>query len=921
MRFGESRSFLGIVHGSESARRKETAPRTFTRERAQDAAGGALVGAALGVAGAMLASGLAQNAKEAHEATDDAQASDPANAHDDTHDVLARGEGQMTPMASGARSDPEKIFPAGRRNKQQKTIRAKRAETVLKRPEDTVHDVTTEHSERERALLTIEGPLLSGQSGLSKLPRFPALVTLLVSDSARDVLLASVLAIDQCAEYLDVPQVTWLLGALFEEVRKGTASSGAAYARVVGRKKKLQNAAPGLESMDPHLASAARSPRGVLDTPLVETLRDSLKSTEAVREYVSALSASGVSVSFKRTYAIASVLEGLMSTPKSHDSTVLSLDRALAALASRCVDVPARDDSTLKELVRAGCSWLPETMAALVRKLVNDDKGYLSPADDASTIARHYELVTANEVTANDLDSIVIVRFMVAACADVDKRSLFHQNAHPHFRVQFEATAKSDDKAYVAESHLLLAEVDPSRYTYADLVGVLSSVAMDDLLPLWQRHPSVRAAIGNDNSLLETFLDHHADDFDKVICVSEDGSANGEWRSGAQVWLSKALESKVDGVSIALERAPVDAAKHFANKLQTMVLSRDASVPMARLAAVLGRLEVQAPRERSMPSGLLDALKESWEMAPSAVLDAARYWNVAGSDLFDLLVAGAKWGRYEHIRTMSNRLGPWTPDPSAWDSHARMVGAFFGLCPVADAAGGGNDVTQSTWVKRWYCSESGSHDDAIVALSAWKHREYLLTHYAADLRSRGFSGVHGILTVPGNGAPGTETSPSQMRAKQAELAMTTDVETLSRAIRATPYLVTLVGSDEPKLSELLSRVPECASSLDKAQREALGDRGRSSRVEPSGPEPQGVLGEADVSRMLSAAYIRHLRGEDVVGHVESVTQKLKDNVADHADKLVLEYNGLIEDTNRKWTVRFVAADTPRGSFGRRRRFI
>lgn len=878
------RSFLGIVHDSESARHKEPGPRAkFTKERAKDVAGGALLGVTVGVAGAMLATHLARSASDA--------------------ELDANVNEAMMANTSATKE--------------------------TKSPEDALHDISRDLGEREQALCGMERPLLRDRSGLSKLPRFPALVTLLVSESSRDVLLASVLAIDECAEHLDVPQTTWLVGALFDEVCKGTARSGAAYARVVARNRKLQNADPGLESMDPQLARVASTALGgFLGVALVEILRASLKSTEAVREYVSALSASGGSVSYERAYAIASVLEGLLEG--AYDSTVLSLDRALAAVALRCVDVPARDDSALGEMVRSGCSWLPETMAALVRKLVNDDKGYLSPADNASSIAGHY-----NAVRTDDLDDIVIVRFMVAACSTggrMQAETLFSADARTGLRQEFEKMREKmeGDRAYVAESFLLLAEVDPSGYTAVDLVGVLSSVAMDDLLPLWQRHPSVRAAIDNDNSLLTTFLDHHADDFDKVICVSENGSANGEWRSGAQVWLSKALEGRVDGVSIALERAPVDAAKHFANKLQTVVLSRDASVPMARLAAVLGRLDVQAPADRSMPSGLLDALKESWEMAPSAVLDAARYWNVAGGDLFDLLVAGAKWGRYEHIRTTSNRFGPWTPDPSAWDDHGRMVGAFFGLCAVAE--GGGNAVTHSPLVKRWYCSESGSHDDAIVALSAWKHRQFLERHYGDDLRRRGFSGVHGILTVPGNGAPGTETSPSQMRAKQAKLARTTDPETLSRAIRATPYLVTLVGSnDKSKLSELLSRVPECAASLDKAQREALGDRRRSSRVErsdpepqgPSGPEPQGVLGEADVSRMLSAAYIRHLRGEGGVSeYVDRVTGMAQQNerLRAHAAALILEYNKLL-DKSEKWTELLLTQDTPRFSYGSRRRFI
>jgi hypothetical protein len=373
----------------------------------------------------------------------------------------------------------------------------------------------------------------------------------------------------------------------------------------------------------------------------------------------------------------------------------------------------------------------------------------------------------------------------------------------------------------------------------------------------------------------------------------------------------------------------------------------------------------------------MKALHGAWERAPASVLDAAKYYNVGGKDLFDLLVAGAKWGRYEQISKMTNLFGDWTPSTESFtDTHARIVGAFFGLCERSEDS--------HSMALRWFCSESGSHDDAMVALVFKRKATDGAFGKALEFdRERGVSGIHGFLLVPGNGpieTKGWENEPRALHAEKVSLvsaACKTSPSDVVRAVRMTPWLVTFVDpSEAPMLMALVTLVPECAGFLDPAQLDALSTanwarlgfdvslavkaaglivasvqagsadaidasvyaalsdlpgliknrREAKSAVAEEDAEEGKEVGEADVRRMLSAAYTDQIRG---VARTETyirthVIDRMRPDMLELVTALINEYNGLL--VSRKmdvWAVPVLFVDTPRlvSLFGRKRQFV
>jgi hypothetical protein len=815
--------------------------------------------------------------------------------------------------------------------------------------------------------------------GISKLGHFPALVSLFVSKTSYDHLLRAVLEVEQCAVYLDVPQSTWLLHALFKGVCDGTAGSGAAYARVVARKRRLDVVEPGLGSMDAQLiASFLRSGRtslgALLSQSLEKILCHSLKSIEAVQEYISAISACGECASFTGVYAIARALTKFVNEPTY---TVVKLDRALAAVAERCEDVPARDEDTLNKLVELGLTALPETMAALVRKLVQGDKSYLQPEKDKK--GQH---IIADDIMALHEAGKVpsffhVARFMVPACAHLEATNLFGDATLVGFREEFEKLRKAYvDRAYVAELFVLLSaliEGEPGSLPLGDLTSVLKDIGTQDMLTLWKQHQLVRDALLLDADLLRSFLDGNESDFDQVICVRTQ-SSDRSWEQALLAWLSEALQAKkCDELSIAIERAPVSSVKSFAGVIQSAVRDRTPSIPMVRYCAVLGRVagRCNAHGAESERAAFLPVLKQAWEVAPSAVLDAAEYWGETGSELFDLLVAGARRGRYEEISKMTNRFGDWNParESLMGDPHEQIVGAFFGFCDRAKYDGG---VVVNPMRSRLFCSESGSNYDAMVSFSFWEPPK-IVARQGHTLHERGFSRIHGILLAVANGA----AWPSPSEAHQAAASAVDDSAPIevARAVRLTPYLVTFVDPKKvPFLMALVTVVPECAAFLDQAQRTAVkGDADYAGSLDEAvkvvgfmlgakaaeWPNPHelraqinaivlglqlsqkearvthsatgrptagpGELGNVDVRRMLSVAYMEHIRGTQAIAEraVVDLLRLLGDETKLLAGSLINEYNTLIQSRDSGsagWTLPMTnAADTPR--FGRRRLFV
>jgi hypothetical protein len=812
----------------------------------------------------------------------------------------------------------------------------------------------------------------------TKLVHFPALVSLF-RDRTAD-LLSAVLQVPQCAEYLDVPQTTLLLGALFDQVCAGTEGSGAAYARVVARKQRLELVPPGLRSMDPQLVSSfERGNPGLsaLHSHLHEVLRHSLKTEEAAREYIAAISACGECASFAGAYAIAQVVAGF---DKPYSYAALKLDRALAAVAGRCAGEPA-DASWIKGAVRMGITALPETMGALVKRYM--DANYRRPKRPNDDTTR----ILADDIGESDRLSVEkqireIARFVFCACDPVISHELLADNLFTQLVLKIpKHSEEHSDYAYVAESLVLRLSVTPltkaganrdlaiaEKDAQKELRHVLEGIGTADLLALWTQHPLVRSAIEG-TGLLKKMLNDHAQAFDKVISCKIDSD------SEIREWLKDALRSDASDVSIALERAPLESVEPFAGQVQSAIVAKDASIPMVRLCAVLARLEHRLEGNEKLRSSFLDALKSAWKMAPSAVLDAAEYLGVAGQDLFDLLVAGAKWGRYEQISRMTNLFGDWQPqrrEDLMHDPHTQIVGAFFGFCERAKLE---HDEANSERGARWNCSESGSHDDAMVAFSFWKQKpELLLRQYAQTLRDRGFSGIHGILTAVHWAAWDT---PTDAHNTAVEIVDGTHYSYVARAVRMTPHLVMFVDPERtsrtPLLMALATLIPKCAALLGPAQRAAVNDSretlldeavevaaaitgahepGMKGRIDaatrdlppPAKIEQQqnarlsnrlrqlgaGAIGNADIRRVVSAAYLEHIRGGDAEYLIGSLAEALSDapgqEKLDYAITLIQEYNELLkkrgESQERVPTVPFRAQNTPRAAmFGRKRQFV
>lgn len=786
------------------------------------------------------------------------------------------------------------------------------------------HDVEKTLEERETALRS-HLPF----AFVSKLQLFPALVKLLRPKTNDDALLNAALNVEDCAEHLDVNQTSWLRDALLRQVCIGQVS-GAACARVVARRRVLG------------LPDAAD-----LDVSL-------LTSLDAVRHYVDAISAD--LVTFDRIVVIASRLVTIMER-ESHRTyaSIIEIDRSLAAIALRCADKSHAEtaeaiSTEMGALVAIGRDWLPETMGVIV-----------SAQAKRSVVGQGLAI------------TLMTARFMVAAKETVPPAML--QGLRDELSVKREALGGTDNQesVLVADTIVFLAVLAEQSSDEANLLSFVktNTLISSSLRALWQRHALVRKIVSNDETLLVKLLDDSKAVIDTVICYNDIEAKE------TVVDAAKAVIAQWPNcVSPAIERMGVRALKHYLDTIESVVDEKAPSTDMVRYCAALGRSGRRAKRRRKLDT---DVLHAAWEGAPNSVLDAAKYWNVTkaefqGKELLDLLVAGAKWGRYEHISKMTNLFGDWTPDEIYFDDpHARIVGAFFGLCERGEADG-------SSMARRWLCSESGTHDDAMVAF-AFLRKADAITGALEQARSRGFSGIHGFLLVPGNGPTATSAtvglanSPGVLHAEKVALVASSQPADVVRAVRMTPWLVTFVDPTAiPMLMALITLVPECAAFLDNAQRaalksDALFDSRRLSEdlsaslaiVVSVSPEsqteenarvlnalaglPEGAseaphsidwpvpkeneneMGEADIRRMLSSAYQRGTHDADhfIRTHVieplrrESATNTRLFRVA---TELITEYNVLLASRKMDtWTVPVMDADTPRHAFGRKRQFV
>ena len=745
-----------------------------------------------------------------------------------------------------------------------------------------VHDVDRDLGVRGDALCTRENVY-------SKLKQFPALVTLLPKTG--DLLLNGAMQIEGTAAHLDVEQTAWILIALLARVCTGSNDSGAAYARVVARGRVLG------------LTDAAD-----LDVSL-------LKSLGAVKEYVAAISAD--LVTFDRVLAIASALvttvkrehPAYASTPLAY-APIIETDLSLAAIARRCTEPhkSPRTQEAISEFVASLAQMgelLPETMGVVV----SSHSKYIGAMKDEPP-EPHVCL------------TLMHARFIVAAMLRERRGFVFTADMITGLRKECRQMmlASIQQSALVVDTIVFLANLAPGEGDDGDLLSFLNtsfedkSLSAGDLLALWERHALVRAVVPKSPAVLTKFLiaAYGWNLIDEVIDHDDIAESVIEGvKRRMTVWPDNAS---------AIERMGVRALEPFLDTIESVVLSGvKHTIAMVQYYAALGRSGRRATHGANIN---MDVLRKAWEQAPNSVLDAARYWNVSGKPLFDLLCAGAKWGRYEQISKMTNLFGDWTPDSASFvDVHARIVGAFFGLCERGEASDG--DLT----ARCWHCSESGTHDDAMVALVfRRKASAYSIATAVKEARSRGRSGIHGFLLVPGNGP--TEPSEGPKRWSNSPIALhaekvklvgeTSSVEPADvvRAVRMAPWLVTFVDptSAIPMLMALITLVPECAAFLDPAQRGALEIRslfssenlddhlhasraivGSVSAVDdvevwnarvhaalaelhaltsgnvldrpdashwPEGGEDdkEVVLGEADIRRMLSSAYADQNRG-------------------------------------------------------------
>jgi hypothetical protein len=811
-------------------------------------------------------------------------------------------------------------------------------------PGAVVHNVDATCDQRRTALCSL--PLYIRTP---KLLLFPALVTLCSPNLAqsRELLLDAVNKIDDCAQHLDLPQTSWLLATLLERVRQGH-SGGAAYARVVARGRAL----------------------GLPDA--AELNASLLQRVDVVKEYIDAISADLVTIG--RVVEIARALERAIGPGRTYAS-IIEIDRSLAAIAQNALT--QKDESvSVSDLVNLG-AWLPETMGVILQKerpeaLSLDGKP--KSANLAVSLMEARLIVAAKMHERNDRRED---RFMFT---DAIVSGLRDELASEIKKLDGNDNQKS---VFVADTIVFLANLSPLWHNGDDLLAVLKvrKLIPSSMVSLWQRHALVRTVVSADKALLAHILDDNKVQIDKVICHAETNLLKDASFVDA---VSNVISRYPANASNGIERVGVSALQPFLATIEAVIgpdsllnprLSIASSVRV-RYAAALGR------SGRRAKSGLdirptMDALKAAWEVAPKSVLDAAKYYNVGGKDLFDLLVAGARWGRYEQISQMTILFGDWTPGTESFvDTHARIVGAFFGFCSEA----GDSDSMH----RRWFCSESGSHDDAMVALVfKRKATDGAFEEALAFDRERGVSGIHGFLLVPGNGpreTKGWANAPGALHAEKVSLvsaACKTNPSDVVRAVRMTPWLVTFVDpSEAPMLMALVTLVPECAGFLDPAQLDALSTsrsefspavedaclivasvqagsadinarvyaalsvlrglitnkREAKSAVAEEDAEEGKEVGEADMRRMLSAAYTDEIRGVQgtetyisthVLGQLSPTTEK-GSRLIGVATALITEYNALL--VGRKlpgWGVPVRYAMTPRleSLFGRKRQFV
>ena len=791
-------------------------------------------------------------------------------------------------------------------------------------PPETLHDVDAAVDKRRAALCGLSNTTFPTRA-LEKLADFPAFVTLLCDENSRNILLDAVIQIEETADHLDEQQTKWLLGELLGKILSGSENSGAAYARVVARQRRLRSKAD-----------------------LVVVGR--LGSMAAVREYIAAISADPADpISYEEFRSIvAEFFRVVQSDDFLYTYPILEIDRSLAAIARRVV-VPKF--GATGSIVRIGCKELPETMGALAVafKIGGILKG-------------HTEIPRPLTLTA--------ARFLVA----VNPKHPFSEEEAGGLR---DESLKGENLgAIIPESIATFASAFSVDEIEEKMRIALQELDRKEWLPLWQRHQLVRKVVSSDSERLQLFLVAHTGDMDKVILALR--ATDKTAIAGVQ----KVLRERALGdISIAIERAGVRALlEPFLDTIEAVVGSNGACAHMVRYAAALGRSGRRAESGNNLD---MDALRRAWERAPASVLDAAKYWNVGGNELFGLLVAGAKWGRYEQISKMTNLFGDWTPNAISFaDIHSRMVGAFFGLCDKDEAR------DSDSMARRWFCSESGSHDDAMVALVFRRKATgdaIALTQEGS--KSRGLSGIHGFLLVPGNGPSETSgpsetrpkgwaNSPTALHAEKVKLVRAaSDPCDVVRAVRMTPWLVTFVDpSEAPMLMALITLVRECAAFLDKAQLDALGARGDqlrfdvaascpivhsvqagsaelisshvyaalsglrdiiASKQEPKSAMPEEEaqegkeVGEADIRRMLSAAYTDEIRG--VRGVETYISTRVIDPLPsdsrrfDVARNLITEYSSLLESRKiHGWGLLVRLSDTPRSVeplFGRKRQFV
>ena len=786
-----------------------------------------------------------------------------------------------------------------------------KAETAPPKPNADVHDVDAQLDARETSLRSLDYGDFT-----SKLRLFPALVTLLSQND--DVLLDAALKIDGCAEHLDAEQASWLRTKLLDRVCNGHVA-GAAYARVVARGRVL-----GLTDA------------GDLDVSL-------LRSLGAIKEYVVAISAD--LVTFDRVLAIASALvnhEGLIYASTLPYASIIETDLSLAAIARRCTEAHKSPETQegivafVKGLVKMG-EFLPETMGVVV-----------------SSHPKYLGAMRAEPPEPHVRVTLMHARFIVAAKLREGRDFVFTEAMITGLRQEYQEMrlARIQQSALVVDTIVFLANLAPREGDDGDLLRSVDTYYADTLhaaalLALWKRHALVRAVVPKSPTVLEKLLiaAHNWTEIDEVI--DHDGI------DGSVIEGVKRMMTNRPWNASAIERMGVRTLEPFLDTIET-VLSGDYPIENTGMVLYYAALGRSGRRATTATNGDdMDVLRKAWEQAPNSVLDAARYWNVNGKALFDLLVAGAKWGRYGQISKMTNLFGDWTPDSASFtDAHARIVGAFFGLCERGEALDG-------DWMARcWLCSESGTHDDAMVALVFRRKAESALAETLTRARSRGFSGIHGFLLVPGNGPSetsvtvgpkGWSNSPSVLHAEKVALVASSEPADVARAVRMTPWLVTFVAP-MPMLMALITLVPECAAFLDNAQRAELRSyafpvsgrephlsassaivesvnaakanllsalsravdfpaRAQSTIDWPVPKENENEMGEADIRRMLSSAYTDQIRGVPDINAfidtrvIEPLRTATNKELLDVATALITEYNVLLQSRNMDaWVV-------------------